>query len=155
MKARAARRYHRRMNPEHGLVFFAQIAVDSSRIKNGEIIDDSYIIQSLERMLDEVKPKNLYLKHHPTKRCLLLSPAPWKMKGKVIPTETYDLLSIAGCASAHSLLAFVMKPRTLVANQQSSCQTLSFSQSSARRLRLANIIFSQATLSTNASGTMY
>ncbi|MDY4312262.1 hypothetical protein SOX05_20550 [Pseudomonas putida] len=126
MKARAARRYHRRMNPEQGLVFFAQIAVDSSRIKNGEIIDDSYIIQSLERTLDEMKPKNLYLKHHPhEKMSSALTSALEKMKGKVIPTETYDLLSISGlrlCALSsgicHEAAYFGCKPTKFLPNPE-------------------------------------
>ena len=97
VKARAARRYQRRMNPEFGLVFFAQIAVDSSRIKNGEIVDDHFIVNSLQKFVDELKPKNLYFKDHPhEKMSPTLRGALQKMKGKDITTPTYDLLSVEG-----------------------------------------------------------
>lgn len=97
VKARAARRYTRRMNPDAGLVFFAQIAVDASRINNGEIVDDQFIVNSLQKLVDEVKPNNLYFKDHPhEKMSPTLRNALVKMKGKDITTATYDLLSVDG-----------------------------------------------------------
>ncbi len=94
-KARAARRYQKRLNPAHGVVFFAQIAFDASRIRNGEFLDDDFIGLNLERYLDEQKPKNIYVKHHPHEKmtAALLSTLK-RLGGRETETNTYDMLSV-------------------------------------------------------------
>jgi hypothetical protein len=106
-KARAARRYQRRINPEHGAVFFAQIAFDSSRIRNGEFLDDTFITVSVEQFLDENRPKNFYVKHHPHEKMPpALIDSLKSMGARPTETNTYDLLSVEGlriCALSSSV----------------------------------------------------
>jgi len=94
-KARAARRYQRRMDPDAGIVFFAQISFDASRIRNGEFLGDEFISLNLERYIDVQKPKNIYVKRHPHEKMKpsLLTTLK-KMGGKEIETNTYDLMSV-------------------------------------------------------------
>jgi hypothetical protein len=94
-RARAARRYQRRLNARNGLVFFAQTAFDSARIKNGEMLDDSLIVSGIEEYIKQNGQKNIYVKHHPHEKMRpdLLN----ALKGfgaKETTTATYDLLSV-------------------------------------------------------------
>ncbi|WP_305987527.1 hypothetical protein [Roseibium sp. MMSF_3544] len=105
VKARAARRYTKRMNTDHGIVFFSQIAVDSSRIRGGEIIDDFFVISELVKILDKYKPKNFYVKHHPHEKIKQNTMEMLReLNAKEINTNTYDLLSCDGllCAALSS-----------------------------------------------------
>ena len=93
--ARAARRYHKRLDTDEGLIFFAQTAVDASRISNGELVGTEFIISEIKFLLRELNISNFYIKSHPHEKIdpLLLSELT-KLKGKEITTNTYDLLSV-------------------------------------------------------------
>ncbi|MBO0125231.1 hypothetical protein [Agrobacterium sp. OT33] len=106
-KARAARRYQKRLDPDFGVVFFAQTAFDSSRIRNGEMLDDSYIVDALESYLEKEKPKNIYFKSHPHEPIRKeLASSLSKLGAKETKTASYDLLSVEGlrvCALSSSV----------------------------------------------------
>ncbi len=106
-KARAARRYQRRLNAAEGIVFFAQIASDASRIMDGEMLDDGYVITSLQEYVSKEAPKNIYYKQHPHEKIpeRLLNGLK-AIKAKETTTPTYDLLSVPGlrvCALSSSV----------------------------------------------------
>lgn len=96
-KARAGRRYQKRMDPTKGVVFFGQTAFDSARIRQGEFLDDAFIIDRLERYISETGALNVYYKAHPHEP-LAPSLIDWlKKKGaRETTTQTYDLLSVTG-----------------------------------------------------------
>ncbi|MEL6266549.1 MAG: hypothetical protein AAFR52_13025 [Pseudomonadota bacterium] len=95
-RARAARRYHDRLDPARDVVFFGQTAVDSSRIRDGALVDDLYILLEVEARL-AAGPGRLHIKHHPHEQ--LPPPLLRELKalgGREIATATYDLLSVPG-----------------------------------------------------------
>lgn len=96
-KARAGRRYQKRMDPSKGIVFFGQTAFDSARIRHGEFLDDSFIIDRLDRYISESGAQNVYYKAHPHEP---LNPGlvDWLKKtgARETTTHTYDLLSVKG-----------------------------------------------------------
>lgn len=96
-KARAGRRYTKRLNPLHGIIFFAQTSFDSSRIYKGQFLDNAFIIAELAKFLAIEKPKNFYVKSHPHEDISAdFNKELNKVQGKEISTNTYDLLSVEG-----------------------------------------------------------
>lgn len=120
-KARAARRYQRRLNPDQGVVFFAQTAFDSSRIDRGEFLDDSYVIYNLLKYIEDEKPKNIYVKKHPHEALSSVLRKEMKNIGaKETATATYDLLSVDGLRAValsssvcHEAQYFGARPTTM------------------------------------------
>ena len=94
-RARAAHRYHRRMNPSHGLVFFGQTAIDSSRIRDGRIVDDIFILSKVRATIEKLGPRNFYYKSHPHENLDPYFESKLKsLGGRRTNTNTYDLLSV-------------------------------------------------------------
>lgn len=100
-KARAARRYTKRTNTAQSVIFFAQTAIDSSRIRNREVVGDLFIVSKLERIIDEFQPRSFFVKHHPHEKMFPdMMGALKKLKAKETKTNTYDLLSTDGLVLA-------------------------------------------------------
>ncbi|MEM6627201.1 MAG: hypothetical protein AAF719_10900, partial [Pseudomonadota bacterium] len=94
-KSRAARKYDKRLDPKIGAVFFGQTQFDSSRIRNGEFIDDLFIRDALEEYKSEHNLTNFYIKAHPHEPLSReLERELTKIGCKVTRTDTYHLLSV-------------------------------------------------------------
>lgn len=107
LKARAARRYSRRLDPDQGCVFFAQTAFDSSRIREGELLDDAFLLAELADYAEREGVANKYFKRHPHEEPTAVLDKGLARQGWISTnTSTYDLLSVEGlrvCALSSSV----------------------------------------------------